>query len=40
MSNYKILFKFCSKPKENSEVITVNKDENIISSIFKSPEPL
>ncbi|NP_001153944.1 heme A:farnesyltransferase [Acyrthosiphon pisum] len=29
-----------SKPKENSEVITVNKDEKIISSIFKKAEPL
>ncbi|XP_015365650.1 PREDICTED: protoheme IX farnesyltransferase, mitochondrial [Diuraphis noxia] len=29
-----------SKPKENSEVITVNKDEKIISSIFKKAETL
>ncbi|VVC38120.1 Protohaem IX farnesyltransferase, mitochondria,UbiA prenyltransferase family,Protohaem IX [Cinara cedri] len=29
-----------SKPKENSEMITVNKDEKIISSIFKTPASL
>lgn len=38
--SYKILFKFYSKLKENSDVIIVNKDERIISSIFKTPEPL
>jgi len=33
-------YKFYSKPKENNEVISVNKDEKIISSIFKKAEPL
>lgn len=34
------MLEFCSKLKENSEVITVKKDEKIISSIFKTPETL
>lgn len=31
---------FYSKPKDNSEVIAVNKDDKIISSIFNTSEPL